>query len=275
MKAERKHPITQKYPIIAIVALIMACIVIEGIVGILMSALGLMKVFGSDTGGYIASVLGSIVFLVFMKFWYAPKYQGAFQSGLSNRLTLIAMTPMILYSLFFLIYNLISFHFYFDGSFANITQALAAGFGEEVMFRATIIPIAMGFLKSEKRVWLVPIITGLIFGAMHLGNAGEGAGMTNAIVQAIVTAMVGFYFGALYVSTGSVMPGVIMHSIYDFICFSTDKSLTNGIMTSTLPMHEIVINIVVGALLVGGAVWVMKSLGDRNTLKLWKKKWSQ
>ena len=270
---KKKHALSEKVPVIAAVLWIFAAMLIQGIFEILFKLTGL---FGnSKAAGYVGTVIGAIVFLILMKVWYSPEYKGTLKSGISMKKTILFMVPVMIYSLIILITQLIQHNFYWDASFINILMGLSAGFGEETMFRISAIPVAMGFIKSEKRVWTVPVVTALIFGVMHLGNLAEGATVTNSVVQAIVTGLVGFYYGALLVATGSGIPGIITHAVYDYICFAGDPGLTEGIMTTQLAVWEIVFNFILAGALAGSGVWMIKHLGDAGILKLWKKKWSQ
>jgi len=185
------------------------------------------------------------------------------------------MGPMIIKSIAVLIVQLITYNFWFDPSLFNIVKALTAGFWEECVFRMTVIPIAMGFFKTEKKIWLLPAISGLIFGVMHLVNIKGGATITNTLVQALVTTLDGFFYGALFVVTGSAFPGIILHSVYDFICFAGDKSLTNGIMTASLATWEIIFNIVLSLIVFAGGVMMIKKVGNNKILSVWREKWSQ
>lgn len=268
------HAITKKAPIAAMVIWVVVALGLQSISSILCVASGLFASNG-DLAQNMGIVIGSIVFLLIMTVWYRPDFKGVVKSGLSMKKTLLYTLPVIVYSVAMLIYQLIRYNFYWDGSLSNAVQAMAAGFGEEAMFRAALIPIAMGFFKSEKRVWYVPVITGVIFGCSHLGNVAAGASVVNGIVQAVVTALVGVYYGALFVATGSTIPGIVMHSIYDFICFAGDPSLTGGIMTDTIPASEIVFNLIPSLALMAAGIMILKKLGAPEVLKIWKNKWNR
>ena len=269
----RKHTFTKKYPLGAIVVLLLIALLLSEAFVPLLNATGM---FGSgDLASNISSIIGAVLFLLGMKAWYSPQYKGVLMPGLSMPETLFVTLPLILYSLIVMIIQLIQFHGYFNPSISNIVRAITAGFGEEVLYRVTIIPVAMGFLKSEKRVWGIPLVTALIFGGMHVFNIFSGASVTNGVVQAVVTAMMGFYYGVLFVATGSAFPGIMMHGIYDFICFAGDASLTEGIMTTTLAPWEIILNLILALAMLLSAIVILKKIGSDRILRIWKDKWSQ
>jgi membrane protease YdiL (CAAX protease family) len=274
MKPQRKHIISEKYPVGAALLLALLSLLFEQLAAFVLSVTGLADSFPSDIARYLAVTIGALLFLIFLRLWYAPQYQGTMKSGLSAKETIFVTLPIIVYSLIVTAVGLVQYSFYFHPTFENVVMGLTGGFGEEVLFRVTVIPVCMGFLKSQNRGWLVPIVTALIFGAAHMGNVISGASLTNGIVQAVVTALMGFYYGALFVSTGSALPGILTHSVYDFLCFAGDPTLTSGIMTTTLAAWEIILNIVLALALAASGVVILKKIGSDRILAIWREKWS-
>ena len=276
MKNERRHMITERYPIIAIVFWFIMAIVTSNMFTPVFRAMGLFSDLPDrDAPSYVSSVIGAILFLVIMKLWYAPKYKGILKPAVSWRQVLLACMPLIIYSLFVLVFTLIQFDFYFNGSILFLLMALAAGFSEEIMFRASIIPISMGFFKTEKRAWLVPVFSGAFFGIIHLANIFSGATILNTIIQSTVNFFTGFYYGSLLVVTGSIVPGIVLHALYDYICFTTDRSLAGGVMVSELATFDIILNLILAVGLAAGIAFILKRCGTEKILKIWKDKWSQ
>ncbi|HEX9690765.1 MAG TPA: CPBP family intramembrane glutamic endopeptidase [Gemmatimonadales bacterium] len=82
--------------------------------------------------------------------------------------------------------------------------ALAAGVGEELLFR--------GVLQTALIGWMGGTVPGLVasaalFGAAHVVTR----------TYAVLAAMVGVYLGVLVLLTGSVIPAMVAHAGYDFI----------------------------------------------------------
>ncbi|MBR3265611.1 MAG: hypothetical protein IKI61_06615 [Erysipelotrichaceae bacterium] len=73
----------------------------------------------------------------------------------------------------------------------------------------------------------------------------------------------------------SVMPGVITHAIYDYVCFTTDKTLVSGIMVSQLTTPEIIFNLVIVTGLTCATILILKKVGSARILQICKDKWSQ
>lgn len=275
MNAKRRHILSEKLPILAALLLVLVSLLLELVIVSVLQKTGLSSIVSSSSVDYIASIAAAVLFLILMRLWYAPQYQGTLKSGLSAKETFFVTLPLIVYSLVVTVIGLIQYSFYFNPTFENLLMGLTAGFSEEVLFRVTCIPLCMGFLRFKNRDMLVPIVTGLVFGVLHIGNIANGASVANGIIQVIVTALMGVYYGALFVSTGSAMPGIIMHSIYDFLCFAGDPTLTSGIMTGSLATWEIVYNIVLAAAMAACGIFILKKIGRERILQIWREKWSQ
>lgn len=82
-----------------------------------------------------------------------------------------------------------------------IVTSLVAGFAEEIMFR--------GVLQKWLRWWG----QGLVFGALHLGNAG--------LISFAVTAAIGVGFGYARHRGVSLWTLIVAHFVYDLILFSS------------------------------------------------------
>jgi uncharacterized protein len=81
--------------------------------------------------------------------------------------------------------------------------ALAAGIGEELLFRGVIQAGLEGILGS----WGALIIASLLFGLAHA--------MTRSYF--IVTTIIGFYLGLLYHWTGNLLVPMLVHFLYDWV----------------------------------------------------------
>ena len=89
---------------------------------------------------------------------------------------------------------------------ALLGLALAAGFGEEWLFRGVL---QAGLLEwgGGLPVPLAILIVGIIFGVCHW--------ITH--LYFLLATITGIYLGWLYYATGSLVPPVMAHALYDFI----------------------------------------------------------
>ena len=95
--------------------------------------------------------------------------------------------------------------FYFNPTLLSLSMALGAGFFEETIFRDVTIPLAMRYLKSKNRMYIIVGITALIFGILHIGSIFQGANPTMAVIQGISTIFGGFLYAAVYLRSGSIL----------------------------------------------------------------------
>jgi membrane protease YdiL (CAAX protease family) len=80
--------------------------------------------------------------------------------------------------------------------------SLAAGVGEEMLFRGTI----QGVLGQEFGMWAGLVGASLIFGALHP--------ITPAYT--VIAALLGAWLGAVWLVTGNLLTAMVAHSLYDF-----------------------------------------------------------
>jgi membrane protease YdiL (CAAX protease family) len=89
-----------------------------------------------------------------------------------------------------------------------LLTTVVAPIGEETLFRGYIFPAL-----AKWRGWLpAAILTGVLFGAVHVGSA--------PVIYLVPLAVLGFLLCALYRRTGSLYPCVATHSLNNSIAFA-------------------------------------------------------
>jgi len=83
-------------------------------------------------------------------------------------------------------------------------MALSAGITEELQYRGYLF-FAISLLFSNCSIWIVWIISSLIFGIGHVYQGKE----------AIKPLLAGFYFGFVYIVAGSILPTILLHFLQD------------------------------------------------------------
>jgi len=91
--------------------------------------------------------------------------------------------------------------------FQLVVVSLAAGFGEELLFRGLVQAGIAGWIGGTAGSWI-----GLVAGAALFGLAHP---ITRA--YALVAAAIGVYLGGLMVLTGSVLTPLAAHAAYDYL----------------------------------------------------------
>jgi membrane protease YdiL (CAAX protease family) len=91
------------------------------------------------------------------------------------------------------------------------------GISEELMFRGILFHGA----SSSFRIWRTAWITSIIFGARHVLNGFISGNFNASILQAFCVFMFGFYMVALRVRLGTIIPGIIIHWLWDCLASLT------------------------------------------------------
>ncbi len=240
----RKHPLCEKLPYLAVVLGMIIPALIVGIGG----AFG--EKVSSDAGNIAICIFAVIAMLAF-GLWFSPEFKGFVKPGCSAKDICIVMIPFGLLVIFTLIEPVfLRRPFYFNPSLSAVIMGLAAGFGEETMFRILSLAIVMRYVKKEKR-FAVMIILAVIFGLVHAGNVTQGADPFMTAAQVIHSIFMAFLFTGLYLGTGSAIFPIFAHGLYDFICFTTDPSLSgDGIIIQQYAagqlLYELVLVVIIG-----------------------------
>jgi membrane protease YdiL (CAAX protease family) len=93
--------------------------------------------------------------------------------------------------------------------FGAILVCVLAPVVEEFFFRGFFFTA----LRNWKGMWPAAVITGLVFGAIHLGSADATALLPLAVF--------GFGLCVVYAKTGSLYPAIALHAINNAIAFAT------------------------------------------------------
>jgi membrane protease YdiL (CAAX protease family) len=153
-------------------------------------------------------------------------------------------------------------------------MAIAAGFFEETIFRGATVPIGMRYIRSEKRVSIIVLFTSLVFGLMHIGNIIHGASVTMGIIQGVATIFSGLLFVAVFLRTGNIIIPIFMHSVYDYMCFVTDASLDNGIMTGETVTTGLILAVLVDVIAGIWGLYLIRPAKRAEINAIWNEKWS-
>ncbi|MBC8873159.1 MAG: CPBP family intramembrane metalloprotease [Planctomycetes bacterium] len=84
--------------------------------------------------------------------------------------------------------------------------SLAAGFGEEMLFRGLLQVAVRDWVGAPHGVWSGLVIAALAFGACHWVTR----------TYAVLAALMGLYFGILLIATDNLLTPIVAHALYDF-----------------------------------------------------------
>jgi membrane protease YdiL (CAAX protease family) len=85
--------------------------------------------------------------------------------------------------------------------------SLAAGFGEELLFRGLAQAGLARLIGGESGPWIALVVASVAFGVCHWLNT----------TYAILAMLAGGYFGLLLMLSGSLWTPIAAHAAYDFI----------------------------------------------------------
>ena len=88
---------------------------------------------------------------------------------------------------------------------------LAVGFGEEGLFRGLIMN-GLGLDRPRRAI----IVSSALFGAIHLAGLLSPIDYRLVLAQAASVVGLGLILGAVRIRTGSIWPGVVVHTVLDF-----------------------------------------------------------
>ena len=260
----RKHLICEKLPLVAMVLASLAATVF-----MLVPELIVPK----TVGPYVSSLM-AVIILSAMGRWFAPEFKGVLKAGVPAKEVCMIFALFAADLVLSYLADLPDAGFYFNPTAAALASAVSAGFVEETMFRSVSVPIGMRYLKSEKRIIIIALLTSVLFGAVHLGNVNEGASMTMAVIQTVASIGGGLFYCAAYMRTGSALVPIVMHSVYDYMCFVTDPSLDNGIMTGESVTTGLVLSIAVKIAFGIVGLWLIRPAVRGKIQDIWDDKWS-
>lgn len=92
---------------------------------------------------------------------------------------------------------------------AAVLITVVAPIAEEVFFRGYVF----GALRNWKGMWVGALLTGLLFGAIHVGSAPD-------VLYLPILAVFGVLLCLLYARTGSLYPCIVLHAINNCVAFA-------------------------------------------------------
>ena len=142
----------------------------------------------------------------------------------------------------------------FTGGLAVINLIIGCfliGVAEEFLCRGWLLnEFLERYGDTKKGVWFSIIISGIIFGLIHLGNiGGMGQSVANTITQALSAAATGIMFGLIYYKTKNIWTVVAIHGLWDFSIF-LGELLPTASMAETITSYSI-IGVIFSVLMVG------------------------
>ena len=181
---------------------------------------------------FIGTELGTVFAAFFLLSvywrWFYPEYRGSLP-GERIRFWLLFAGATVLFVLVVQFLN-----FYLSGSpigfpsIVNLCAALMAGCFEEAVFRGIGGSYLMRQWPGEKGILRTMITTSVIFALIHAMNLLSGAPLLATIYQILNAFGMGMFLCAVFLRSGSLWPGIIIHVFFDAIAFMDVSSISEG-----------------------------------------------
>jgi membrane protease YdiL (CAAX protease family) len=85
--------------------------------------------------------------------------------------------------------------------------SLAAGIGEELLFRGLLQDGIALWLGGPHAAWIALAVASILFGLAHMVS----------LTYAVIAALIGAYLGAIMLLTQNVLTPIVAHGLYDFV----------------------------------------------------------
>jgi membrane protease YdiL (CAAX protease family) len=93
---------------------------------------------------------------------------------------------------------------------------IGIGIREEVIFRGIIgNALASKYATDKKGLWFAVIVSGLLFGGVHINNIFYGVKLMGLIAQIVSACGAGLLFTAIYLRGGNIWVLMLIHAIVD------------------------------------------------------------
>lgn len=117
-----------------------------------------------------------------------------------------------------MLFKIIKFSGISIGDFlSTLVLATEAGFCEEMMVRGIPLGNTLWRRDSIKSIIGLSVYSSIIFGLLHLGNVALTGDIALTGIQAYVDIFAGLFFVAVYLRSGSIIPGIVVHALWDFM----------------------------------------------------------
>lgn len=102
------------------------------------------------------------------------------------------------------------------------------GVNEEISMRSLVLNSLLNrYEKNQKGMYKAVLISALIFGAIHIPNIFFISPIT-VVVQAINAAAAGILFAAIFIRSGSIWPGILIHMLVNWLALFVGQCFTGG-----------------------------------------------
>ena len=211
----------------------------------------------------------AVLFLFYRR--YRPEYQWKPRNpAFAFKIT----APILIYwfILYCILYTVAAGHFTFGlpADPFKLVFSISAGICEEVAFREIGISLMKRQSKEDQKNLPIVLIISVVFGLSHLMNSiGSSIPFYYFLIQVTWTALLGIFFGAVFLRTGNIWPCLIAHAIHDMLAdfFRADYDVVDE------PAYIDIFMTVGLAALAAYGLYLIRKETYPEIRKLWDEKW--
>ena len=148
---------------------------------------------------------------------------------------------------------------------------LLVGIGEEFLARAVAGETLLEhFGLTHDGIVKACVVSGIIFGAMHVVNIFTGADVPSVALQMLTTAGAGMLFGAIYFRSSNLWACVLLHMLWDSALFAATTSASFAKAASTsVGGGNPVGGVIFAAFLVGISLFLLRKGRTEQVQEAW------
>ena len=287
-KKERKvlkHPFYDRFTIPgAIILFLLAWLVyqqffagfIGGFIQVFLSIVSPEKAWIGNIVGDLAAIFGAFLVLSVFWRWFYPQFEGGLHGGSRilkwTGVGLLVCAAMLVVQLVTVPLSDLAFP-----SIVRIFAALTAGICEEIVYRGIVTSYLMRQWRGENKILPVILFSSAIFGLIHMLNLTAGAPLVTTIFQVINAFAIGTLLCALFVRSGNLLPGIVMHAMVDAIALSNNAGTSQeGVMQADMVFDSgTVIGIIAMVVFLVITLILTRPAVRSEICALWEKKWKK
>ncbi len=223
----------------------------------------------------IGVIIGSLIVVAIHYKANSPKYR--FMAAKEKFLeALKLLSVQIIYWI-----ALIAFYSFFIRKIAigplklsSFLMAIMAGLSEEIIFREISVSYMAKHWREEKMIPVIALLSGMLFGVTHLTNVVTGLPPLYIVLQFFLTVLIGFFFSAVYMRTGSICSVIIVHSLHDIVTFSGGSAVTL-VDGATLPDWTTFVFFALNLCLAVFGCYIIRPAKRKEIVALWDYRWNR
>lgn len=238
-------------------------------------AVGLFK---SLNGKYMIYLVSEVVMVLFVLILciLLKRFKIFKDKNMCFKDSVFLCIPILILSFLVLLGNLNELFKVSSGDLISlILYVICIGLFEETLFRGIIEGILLDeYGSSKKRVIVCILLSGFIFGLVHLSNLLMGQDVLTTMMQFFQSMAIGILFGTIYYVSRNIWALIFLHSFYDFTVLLGEVNLVTGCsymdnVPMSITFNSLVVSLILGLIYILYSVRLYKKYID-NSKNLFK-----